>query len=124
MFDEYIDVTFAPIKSGATISTKADLQMYVTNGVWGPGAPPGTAIVSGVVGDQNANWHAGKSASQADFFVTTLVSEVSGNSVYVIDPPPASPEPGTLSLAFLAAVGLGSYAWRRARHRKVAAFVN
>jgi hypothetical protein len=125
MFDEYLDVNFVPIKTGATIAAKLDVQMYVTNGVWGPSPPPGTAIVSGIAGNQYANRHTGLSASQADFFVTTEVSEVAGNSVYVIDPPPpASPEPGTLGLACLAAAGLASYAWRRTRPHKIAVLAN
>jgi hypothetical protein len=119
-FSRSIDVFF-DIRKGALsgpIVFSSDLVLTNGGASWDATNPPGAVIVTGLVGDQNADVHTNKVTGQMDFFPFGAFQEVFPNgAVHTVQEATGTtptPEPGT---SLLIGAGLLSLAalWKRKR---------
>jgi hypothetical protein len=109
-FSSSLDVFFDVRKgslSGA-IAMSSDLVLTNSGALWDADPTPADFIVSGAVGDQDANLHTNKNPTQMDFF-PTFISESSGGDTHNVQPtqnPVPEPSMRLLLAALLGCAGI------------------
>ena len=120
-FSSFIDVFF-DIRKGSlngAIVVSSDLVLVNPGTLWDATNPPGAVIITGLVGDQNADSHTGKASNQMDFFPFGPFAETFPNGGVLAfqeasATTPPVPEPGT-SLLFGTGLLAVARRWKRKR---------
>jgi hypothetical protein len=119
-FSSFFDVFFDIRKSSLAgpIVFSSDLVLTNSGPSWDATNPTGAFIVTGLVGNQNANLHTNKLSTQMDFFpVGTFSSFFPNGAVFTTQQASAAvPEPATMSLALIG-LGFAGIAGVRRRRR-------
>ncbi|MGP0065498.1 MAG: PEP-CTERM sorting domain-containing protein [Isosphaeraceae bacterium] len=112
----YFQAQFEPVGGGVG-STYYGMETFNASGSWTSTPPPGAVLVSGPVGDQNANMHTGLAKGQVDFYTVgqTIHIPPGGGAEHIVDGA-SVPEPSTWIMLLTAGGLLPIYTkWGRRR---------